>query len=174
MEHTQHPVEEPHMHDGFTRPLVVVWDHLLRSVYVEPVVGDWSRQQALIGEQCVDCGQCDQPLTVVSDWVALCRILAWYAQWGMGTDGLMGAAHQAAAYLGDPGEAEAVLPVLHARLAMITPTVANQRVPIRNGTSSTRFPLRGTVHDPCPRMSHLIPSPLQEAQSMLAGLFQVP
>lgn len=154
MEHTQHPVEEPHMHDGFTRPLVVVWDHLLRSVYVEPVVGDWARQQALISEPCVDCNQCDQPLTVVSDWVALCRILARYAQWGMGTDGLMEAAHQAAAYLGDPGEAEAVLPVLHARLAMITPTVANQCVPIRNGISSTRFPLRGTVHDPRPRMLH--------------------
>lgn len=91
------------MHDGFIRPLVVVWDHLLRSVYVEPVVGDWARQQALIGEQCVDCNQCDQPLTVVSDWAALRRILVRYAQWGMGTDGLMEAAHQAAAYLGDPG-----------------------------------------------------------------------
>lgn len=66
----------------------------------------------------------------------------------------MEAAHQAAAYLGAPNEAEAVLPVLHAQLAMITPTVANQRVPIRNGISSTRFPLRGTVHDPRPRMLH--------------------
>lgn len=35
MEHTQHPVEEPHMHDGFTRPLMLVWDHLLRTVYVD-------------------------------------------------------------------------------------------------------------------------------------------
>lgn len=131
MEHTQHPVEEPHMHDGFTRPLMLVWDHLLRTVYVEPMEGDWGRQQALISEPCVDCNQCDQPLTVVSDWVALCRILARYAQWGMGTDGLMEAAHQAAAYLGDPGEAEAVLPVLHARLSMVAST------PKRCSTNST-------------------------------------
>lgn len=35
MEHTQHPVEEPHMHGGFTRPLMLVWDHLLHTVYVD-------------------------------------------------------------------------------------------------------------------------------------------
>lgn len=122
MEHTQHPVEEPHMHDGFTRPLMLVWDHLLHTVYVEPMEGDWARQQALISEPCVDCNQCDQPLTVVSDWATLCRILAQYTQWGMGTDGLMEAAHQAAAYLGAPNEAEAVLPVLHARLSMVAST----------------------------------------------------
>lgn len=27
------------MHDGFTRPLMLVWDHLLRTVYVEPIKG---------------------------------------------------------------------------------------------------------------------------------------
>lgn len=79
----------------------------------------------------MDCGQCGQSLTVVSDWVTLCRILVRYAQWGMGMDGLMGAAHQAAAYLGVPGEAEAVLPVLHARLSMVAST------PKRCSTNST-------------------------------------
>lgn len=79
----------------------------------------------------MDCGQCGQSLTVVSDWVTLCRILVRYAQWGMGMDGLMEAAHQAAAYLGAPNEAEAVLPVLHARLSMVAST------PKRCSTNST-------------------------------------